>query len=1183
MGKVLSKIKNFIVGRKTNIYDLLILLALAALPFLFYGRYLIFNTMIDVCIDPLDFFKRLLYLWNLKEWTGTPFAWGSSLLFPFSSFFTFFSFLKLSAAVVERLWFIFILFQCGISMYYLAFVLFGEKYRLARLIAAVVYMYNLYVFIGLQGASVLLLPYAVAPLMLGLYIRGISSRDYLKFGILFGLTSTIMSFISPPLVVSNVIVLVLYSLYHIFVIEGKKGLLPVIKTAISSLLFSTVLNLWIILLIIYYLRSSYLVDISSIFSEKLSWINSGSSSLEIFRLLGIWYFFGYGAPGVPNFSYSALFKNNSFFIFLTFLLPILSLFALTIKRSNKYVSFFGLLILVAIPMAVGIYPSDNPSLTGKIYLWAYQKIPFFNIFKDNYRPFVAMIALSYSVLLGYLANFLFLHLKEKLSFAKQKLLSEAPKRFKFLSLLVRKIKSTFDEHSRIIRFLKDTRFKKIIPFVPPIFIISVILVISFPIINGNIFYEKMKIKQIPAYWYESAKWINDQKEDFRIFFLPEQRFALYFWGHTTGEISLSLYQKSQIFTVASIAERPNVDLINQIYRSISRNSTLDTAKIAGLMNIKYILQRNDYDWSLSVKEEPPEYAKSILESKENISFSKTFGQLDFYQVSNQYFLPHFYIPQNIVYSPSNIEVLSNILSFNDYSVRPGIYLGGIKESVPPKIDEIFVKGELENKITEEELGVEAKPEETVFPYVRQRPGSLLYPLVLKKEEYDKWKVRKEPEKLFEKHLFYASKRISEMLTFNIYSLTNYKKEMMDALGVLESLRQEKNKDFPKLLVKFEGVLWGHREKIEEMGKFKDWEITLADLERKINELKVEHDFSKLVYKLEVPKEGEYEIYLREEEIEKSRDLETEELKIDGKKVETNGDWVKLDERYFKEGNQELTLPLSGISENLIGEDLRIKDYSPDSLYRISFDYKAPRGGSFFVAEGKTGETTKTQLSPTGDEFSHFEMFFKSSSDVQEAAIHLSISVAEEKNLRIERIYQPELMLRMNADNTEKMRITPKITFVKINPTKYRVKVEGAKEPYTLVFSESFHQGWKVYINQTQNSNVKSQNYYGEEVVSYFNGEVKEGTHKNIFLNKATFETWGKKPIPEERHYLVNGYANSWYITPEDSEGAEDYDVIIEFQPQRLFYIGLFVSGITLIGCLGYLGITMLKRKFVFSK
>ena len=126
------------------------------------------------------------------------------------------------------------------------------------------------------------------------------------------------------------------------------------------------------------------------------------------------------------------------------------------------------------------------------------------------------------------------------------------------------------------------------------------------------------------------------------------------------------------------------------------------------------------------------------------------------------------------------------------------------------------------------------------------------------------------------------------------------------------------------------------------------------------------------------------------------------------------------------------------------------------------------------------------------------------------------------------------------------------------------------------------------------------------MASYFDGEIKEGTHRNTFLEPATFETWGKEPIAEDNHLLVNGYANSWYIDPsqvcedadnadrkntdnadeesadkgvctDNADGSYDMELIVEFWPQRLFYIGLFISGLTLVGCLGYLTISRITR------
>ena len=80
-------------------------------------------------------------------------------------------------------------------------------------------------------------------------------------------------------------------------------------------------------------------------------------------------------------------------------------------------------------------------------------------------------------------------------------------------------------------------------------------------------------------------------------------------------------------------------------------------------------------------------------------------------------------------------------------------------------DEIFVKGEekediekILNQVQDDDDG----EGEIFYPHVKYEPGSLKWKAALLKEKYDKWQARKEPEKLLEKHLFYASKRIKEI-------------------------------------------------------------------------------------------------------------------------------------------------------------------------------------------------------------------------------------------------------------------------------------------------------------------------------------------------------------------------------------------------------------------------------------
>jgi hypothetical protein len=113
---------------------------------------------------------------------------------------------------------------------------------------------------------------------------------------------------------------------------------------------------------------------------------------------------------------------------------------------------------------------------------------------------------------------------------------------------------------------------------------------------------------------------------------------------------------------------------------------------------------------------------------------------------------------------------------------------------------------------------------------------------------------------------------------------------------------------------------------------------------------------------------------------------------------------------------------------------------------------------------------------------------------------------------------------------------PEISFRKINPTRYLVEVKGATSPYLLVFSESFNPAWRAYV--------------------------------------VDRETGRRERIPDERHFWVNGYANSWWV---DKLG--DYQIQVEFWPQRLVYWGAVISVITLISSVLYCFVD-LRRKWM---
>jgi len=104
-----------------------------------------------------------------------------------------------------------------------------------------------------------------------------------------------------------------------------------------------------------------------------------------------------------------------------------------------------------------------------------------------------------------------------------------------------------------------------------------------------------------------------------------------------------------------------------------------------------------------------------------------------------------------------------------------------------------------------------------------------------------------------------------------------------------------------------------------------------------------------------------------------------------------------------------------------------------------------------------------------------------------------------------------------------------VSFSRIDPTKYIIQINASK-PYFLIFRESYHIGWVAYVDDKQ--------------------------------------------IPNEYHFMANGYANAWYINKTGT-----YTITLEFWPQRLFYMGSAISITTLTLCVLYISKAKIKTTY----
>ena len=201
--------------------------------------------------------------------------------------------------------------------------------------------------------------------------------------------------------------------------------------------------------------------------------------------------------------------------------------------------------------------------------------------------------------------------------------------------------------------------------------------------------------------------------------------------------------------------------------------------------------------------------------------------------------------------------------------------------------------------------------------------------------------------------------------------------------------------------------------------------------------------------------------------------------------------------------------------------------------------------------------------------------------------------------------KPVLLFKEQMEKKPELKIKsqkkrPEVEFRQVNLTRYIVRVK-ASEPFWLVFSEAFHKGWRAYIRPVWSSEFASR----PEGIRGPRGRAR--TEKDRFEWSALMSAWkdrGEK-IELKEHFMVNGYANGWYIPVSPSarqpvsqltnkqtsvavalpprrtgkqQATNEIEIVLEFVPQRLFEVGVLISGLTLLGCVGYLVGTGVGRK-----
>lgn len=155
-----------------------------------------------------------------------------------------------------------------------------------------------------------------------------------------------------------------------------------------------------------------------------------------------------------------------------------------------------------------------------------------------------------------------------------------------------------------------------------------------------------------------------------------------------------------------------------------------------------------------------------------------------------------------------------------------------------------------------------------------------------------------------------------------------------------------------------------------------------------------------------------------------------------------------------------------------------------------------------------------------------------------------------KNFANEKIY-------VTDDTTKVPNAFDQVEYKKIASYEYKITIKGLSGKKNLVFLDPYHKQWELYFQKNNAIFLKGSH---DAVFDYANG-------------------WTIDP-----KYIKQNFPKDAYTINED--GSLNLDLTLYFKPQSYFYLGLIISGTTLVLCLGYLGWTGVRswrKKNVYIK
>ena len=313
------------------------------------------DTKAYLYLDPGRLLARAPYMWQPEVAMGTVTHQNIGYLWPVGPFFWFGEAIGLPDWITQRLWLGSVLLAAGLGMRWFLRTLGWRGFAL--LVSSLAYMLSPYLLNYVDRHSVILLPWAGLPWLLGLTVRALRTKGW-RHAAVFGLVTLTVGGVNA----SSLLLVGIGPVAWLgwCGLERSAPWSRVIGTAgrIGTAFVATG-AWWMVGLAV---QARYGLPTLRL-TENYKVVSDAATAPELFRGLGYWYFYGQGRLGAwiePATSYTR------WALPLSLALPLHALLVAVVVRF-RHRGHALMLMVVGLLVGIGAHPYDEPSPLGWLF------------------------------------------------------------------------------------------------------------------------------------------------------------------------------------------------------------------------------------------------------------------------------------------------------------------------------------------------------------------------------------------------------------------------------------------------------------------------------------------------------------------------------------------------------------------------------------------------------------------------------------------------------------------------------------------------------------------------------------------------------------------------------------------------------------------------------------------------